>query len=101
MPKSRNVVILLACCLLSCLCLLVWLSACLYLDDEMTLLYFPSFPLLPLLYGTSSTVDSSPSLVYCAAVLCILLVIATRNATSTTRQGHTDIQEEEDDAHGK
>ena len=78
MPKSRNVVILLACCLLSCLCLLVWLSACLYLDDEMTLLYFPSFPLLPLLYCTSSTVDSSPSLVYCAAVLCILLVIATR-----------------------
>ena len=85
---SRNAVILLACCLLSCLCLLVWLSACLYLDDEMTLLYFPSFPLLPLLYCTSSTVDSSPSLVYCAAVLCILLVIATRNATSTRRQGH-------------
>ena len=88
MPKSRNVVILLTCCLLSCLCLLVWLSACLYLDDEMTLLYFPSFPLLPLLYCTSSTVDSSPSLVYCGAVLCILLVIATRNATSTRRQGH-------------
>ena len=87
-PKSRNVVILLACCLLSCLCLLVWLSACLYLDDEMTLLYFPSFPLLPLLYCTSSTVDySQPSLLCCCAVHSPL-VIATRNATSTRRQGH-------------
>ena len=75
-------------CDLACLLLgVLFVSACLYLDDEMTLLYFPSFPLLPLLYCTSSTVDSSPSLVYCAAVLCILIVIATRNATSTRRHG--------------
>ena len=102
MPKSRNVVILLACCLLSCLCLLVWLSACLYLDDEMTLLYFPSFPLLPLLSGASSTVDSSPSLIYCAAVLCILLLsLPLAMPLQQGGRGTGDIQEEEDDAHGK
>ena len=68
--------------------LLVCLSACLYLDDEMTLLYFPSFSLLPLLYCTSSTVDySQPSLLCCCAVHSPL-VIATRNATPTRRQGH-------------
>ena len=86
--KRCDLACLLLVVLLVSACLLVCLSACLYLDDEMTLLYFPSFSLLPLLYCTSSTVDySQPSLLCCCAVHSPL-VIATRNATPTRRQGH-------------
>ena len=100
--KRCDLACLLLVVLLVSACLLVCLSACLYLDDEMTLLYFPSFSLLPLLYCTSSTVDSTPSLVYCAAVLCILLLsLPLAMPLQQGGRGTGDIQEEEDDAHGK